>query len=536
MGLNSCRSLIAAAIWAVVGTLQFAFADNFPAPPNTGSAAAPPMSAADVCKTVSLPPGFHLTSFAAEPNVQNPISMTTDERGRLWVAENYTWAGATAGDFDMKLKDRVVVLEDTDGDGKFDKRTIFFDQAERLTSVQVGMGGVWLLCPPQLLFIPNKDHADSPDGPPQVVLDGFDVKSATHTVANGLKWGPDGWLYGREGILGTSYIGVPGDTDSQRLKMNTGVWRYHPVRHVVEVVMHGMTNPWGFDYDPFGETFVTNTVIGHLWHVIPGARTERMSGSDFNPHAYQLISQTADHVHWGSGEVWTDVRKSITDKTSAAGGGHAHTGLMIYQGDNWPEEYRGRAYTINIHGERLNCDILKRKAVDYVASHGPDMCFISDPWFRGMDVLSGADGGVFISDWSDTGECHNMGGVNRTSGRIYKLTYGDSKRQTKLDLWHATDEQLAQMQADSNDWLTRQARLILQERATTGKLDVPACRKALLGLFASDSNPVVRVRAIWSLYLSGCVDEAWIISQLQHPDEHVPRVGSSLSRRRTHAR
>jgi putative membrane-bound dehydrogenase-like protein len=167
----------------------------------------------------------------------------------LWIAENYTWAGADSGNFDSKLQDRVTILEDADGDGKSDKRKVFFDQAKRLTSVQIGMGGVWLLCPPQLLFIPDKNHDDVPDGPLEVVLDGFDLGSSSHTVANGLKWGPDGWLYGRQGILGTSKIGVPGSDDAHRITMNTGVWRYHPTRRTAEVVMHGMTNPWGFDYD-----------------------------------------------------------------------------------------------------------------------------------------------------------------------------------------------------------------------------------------------------------------------------------------------
>jgi putative membrane-bound dehydrogenase-like protein len=517
------RSLLrtVAAMCVVAGTVPNALAIDFPQPPNTEKSTTRPATPGEVCKTVSLPAGFHLTPFAAEPDVQNPIAITTDDRGRLWVAENYTWAGADAGNFDTRLRDHVVILEDTDGDGKHDKRTVFYDQAKRLTSVQVGMGGVWLLCPPQLLFVPDKNRDDVPDGPAKVILDGFDIRATSHTVANGLKWGPDGWLYGRQGILGTSNVGAPGADAAHRFKMNTGVWRYHPTRHVAEVVMHGMTNPWGFDYDPFGEAFVTNTVIGHLWHVIPGARTERMSGFDFNPYAYQLLSQTADHVHWNSTEVWTDVRKGVTDRTSAAGGGHAHTGLMIYQGDNWPAEYRGRAYTLNIHGQRLNCDILARKPVGYVATHGSDMCFVADSWFRGMDVISGVDGGVFIADWSDTGECHEIGGVHRTSGRIYKLTYGKIGPEGKVDVAHASDEQLVNMQTRQNDWFARRARLILQERAADGSLDTAACRKNLLQLFCNSNDPVVRIRAMWALKLCGCVDDKWLVAQLHHADEHI---------------
>lgn len=520
MGKFALSQLTAAVIFAVYGALP-AFGENFPQPTNTEKSTSRSMSPEEVCKSASLPKGFELTAFAAEPDVQNPIAIATDERGRLWVAENYTWAGGDAGDFDTGHRDRIVILEDADGDGRHDKRTVFYDEAERLTSIQVGMGGVWLLCSPQLLFIPDKNRDDVPDGSPEVVLDGFDIEHATHTVANGLKWGPDGWLYGRQGILGTSQIGAPGANDENRLLLKTGVWRYHPTRRVCEVVMHGMTNPWGFDFDEFGEIFVTNTVIGHLWHVVPGARTERMSGQDFNPHAYQLISQVADHVHWNTAEVWDNVRKGVTDSTSAAGGGHAHTGLLIYQGDNWPEPYRGRLFMLNIHGRRINADILKRQTVGYEAEHGTDMCFISDPWFRGMDLISGSDGGVFIADWSDTGECHEWGGVHRTSGRIYKLTYGKPAVGESTNLAFASDVQLAQLQAHPNDWFTRRARLELQDRAATQKLDATEVRDQLLKLFAGSADPVIRMRAMWSLYLAECVDESWLIAQLQHPDEHV---------------
>ena len=274
--------------------------------------------------------------------MQNPIAITTDERGRIWVVENYTWAGSNLGGWDTKLSDRIVILEDTDGDGQHDKRTVFWDQGRKATSVEVGFGGVWVLNLPQLLFIPDENRDDVPDGPPLVVLDGIDEHAVGHTPANGLKWGPDGWLYARHGIQGTSSIGKPDASESQRVKINTGIWRYHPVRGTVEAVMHGMTNSWGFDFNEHGEMFAINTVIGHLWHVVPGAHVKRMYGTDINPHSYGLIEQTADHVHWDTGESWGDVRKGVTDKTSAAGGGHAHIGLMIYQGDNWPAEYRGK--------------------------------------------------------------------------------------------------------------------------------------------------------------------------------------------------
>jgi putative membrane-bound dehydrogenase-like protein len=496
------------------------YGHEFVAPFNTEQAQNASMSAEDVCKTIQLPPGFKLAAFAQEPDVQNPISLTTDERGRLWVAENYSWAGARDGNFEPKLRDRIVILSDEDGDGRMDRRQVFWDQAERLTSVEVGFGGVWALCSPQLLFIPDKDRNDVPDGPPVVILDGFDIHSVQHTVANGLKWGPDGWLYGRQGILGTSHIGPPGASPQDRVAINTGVWRVHPVDGRCEAVMHGMTNPWGFDFDAVGEMFVINTVIGHLWHVVPGARTERMSGLDFNPHAYQLIRQTADHVHWDTGDTWDAVRNGVTGATNSAGGGHAHTGLLIYQGDNWPASFHGKAYTLNIHGRRINCDHLQQTDVGYKATHGQDMAMFQDPWFRGIDLINSPDGGVYIADWSDTGECHEMDGVHRTSGRIYKLSYGQPERKA-IDLAALDDAALVDLQRHPNDWFTRQARRLLQQRAANGQSIDPEAVRRLTHLYYSDSDRVLRLRALWTLFLVNQAAPDWLVEQLQNEDEHV---------------
>ncbi len=444
-----------------------AFADDFPTPVNTEKSNLQPMPPDEVVKTATLPEGFQLSVFAAEPDVQNPIAITTDHKGRLWVAENYTWAGNSLGNYRTDLRDRILILEDTNGDGKHDKRTVFSDRLTKVTSVEVGFGGVWVIALPNLLFIPDRDANDIPDGPPEIVLDGFNENSVSHTPANGLRWGPDGWLYARHGILATSSIGVPGATQSQRVKINTGVWRYHPVRKEVEAVMHGMTNSWGFDYNKTGDMFCINTVIGHLWQVIPGARTERMFGVDMNPRAYQLLPQVADHVHWDTGEVWHQVREGVSDTTLAAGGGHAHIGLMIYQGDNWPAAYRDKVFTLNLHGKRINCDRLERDGAAYVAKHEPDLAIFADPFFRGMDLITGPDGGVFISDWSDIGECHDHDGVHRSSGRIYKLTYKTPSPVINLDLSKHSNAELLKAQLHPNAWYGRQARRILQERQWT---------------------------------------------------------------------
>src|SRR6185503_19783877 len=146
-----------------VTVARAAVANDFPEPYNSeADKTATPPSAEEALSKLKLPPGFKATVFAAEPDVQNPIGMAWDGRGRLWIAENYTYA-ERAKKFDLHLRDRILVFEGKDGDGRFDGRKVFTDVVQRLTSVEVGLGGVWALCPPQLLFFPDGNADGVPD-------------------------------------------------------------------------------------------------------------------------------------------------------------------------------------------------------------------------------------------------------------------------------------------------------------------------------------------------------------------------------------
>ncbi len=443
--------------------------------PNTQELSIPFTPPHKALEAIDVPEGFEVTLFAHEPDVHQPIAMTFDSKGRLWVVENYTYSDRKEN-FNNDLFDRVVIFEDEDNDGKFDKRKIFWDKGNKLTGIELGRGGVWLTAAPELIFIPDADRDDVPDGPPKVILDGFEDDVIRHNLVNGLRWGPDGWLYSRHGIQAVSHVGKPGSTMSQRTPMNCCIWRYHPERDVFEIVCEGGTNSWGFDWDEHGEMFFINTVIGHLFHVVPGARYNRMYGSHFNPYTWQTIDQTADHVHWGSGEEWFDAKKGVvgdagtgSDATSKAGGGHAHSGFMIYQGDNWPDEFRGRAFTLNFHGRRINQEILVREGNSFVGKHAPDMFQSSDPWFRGVELTYGPDGAVYVLDWSDIGECHENDGIHRTSGRIFKIAYGKPKKPDFEDLNELSAGDLIELLGHKNAWYPRMANRILADREASGK-------------------------------------------------------------------
>ncbi|MBN8420583.1 MAG: c-type cytochrome [Verrucomicrobia bacterium] len=438
-----------------------ALADEFPKPFNTEKG--DPMPAEEVARTMELPKGFKCVVFAAEPDVQQPIAMSWDKKGRLWVAENYTYAENPMR-WDTKLRDRIIILEDKNGDGKHDERKVFWENGAYLTSVEIGYGGVWVLHNGTLSFIADNNGDDIPDGEPEVLLDGFNVKTIGHNIVNGLRWGPDGWLYGRHGITDTSSVGAPGTPADKRVKMNCAIWRYHPTLKILETVAHGGTNSWGHDWNADGELFMINTVIGHLWHVIPGAYYRRMFGTHLNPHVYEVIEQTADHFHWDNGsESWSDIRKGISNKTLELGGGHAHVGMLIYQGGVWPKEYEGAMLTCNLHGNRINIDRLERQGCGYVGKHAPDFMQAKDKWFRGIDLLTCPDGNVVVSDWSDSGECHDNDGVHRTSGRIYKIVYGEQKKiEPKA---YASLETIPSDELLKNNWWTRMHRRLRFEGA-----------------------------------------------------------------------
>src|SRR5258706_7517852 len=253
------------------------------------------LSPEDAVKEMTLPPGFKATLFAGEPDVKQPIAFAIDHRGRLWVAEAYTYPiRAKEGEG----KDRILVFEDTNGDGKFDKRTVFMEGLNLVSGLEVGFGGVWVGAAPYFMFIPMKDGDEpKPAGPPQILLDGWGYED-THETLKTFTWGPDGWLYGCHGVFTHSNIGKPGSTDKERTRINAGVWRYHPTRKTFEVFAEGTSNPWGVDFDEQGQCIIEACVIPHLFHMVQGGRFQRQAGSHFNPYAFEDIKTIADHVHW----------------------------------------------------------------------------------------------------------------------------------------------------------------------------------------------------------------------------------------------
>lgn len=468
-----------------------ALAGELPVPETTALYPHAGLSAEEAAKAMVVPPGFSVQVAAAEPDVQQPIAMAIDDRGRIWIAEAYEYPVRAKGDTG---RDRVLIFEDTDLDGRLDKRTVFYEGLNLVSGLEVGFGGVWIGAAPYLLFVPDRDGDDRPDSQPVKLLDGWGWQD-THETLNSFLWGPDGWLYGCHGVFTHSRVGQPGVADAERVPINAGFWRYHPVRHTFEVFAHGTSNPWGIDYDRQGHFFATACVIPHIYHVIFGARYERQAGQHFNPYTYDDLKTIADHRHY-TGNQWNDDNRRQSD---TLGGGHAHAGCMIYQGAAWPEKYHGAVFMNNIHGNRVNVDYLESQGSGFVAHHGQDFLLTRDQWSQMLDLEYGPDGQVWAIDWYDMQQCHRPDPKvhDRSNGRIYRIVYGSAPL-VRVDLQKLSDGELVDLLGHANEWYRRHAQRILQERAAAGTLaaEVPAQISQRL---ARETDEGRALRALWAL-------------------------------------
>jgi len=283
---------------------------------------------------------------------------------------------------------------------------------------------------------------------------------------------------------------------------------------VVEVLAHGTVNPWGHDWDEHGELFFINTVIGHMWHMIPGAHyRESGSGASQNPLIYERMSQHADHFHYDTNLAWHKSRNGAADDF---GGGHAHVGMAIYQANHFPVEWRNRLLTWNQHGRRLNRERLKREGSGYVGKHETDVFENSNEWFRGMEVSVGPDGAIYGLDWSDTGECHDHTGVHRTSGRIYKF-FHQKNPVADLSILENRFDDLEAVIRHPNVWYFRQFLQNLSVGSLTEREKYSIIRICELNFVGRQPTPI-RLRAMWGLYaFNKLISESY----LNHPNEHI---------------
>jgi putative membrane-bound dehydrogenase-like protein len=417
---------------------------------NTKASGQPYLKPEESVARMKVADGFEVKLFAAEPDVINPIAMTVDEKGRVWVVECFEYPKRTAKG--KMPRDRIKILEDTDGDGVCDKVTTFIEGKDfpvpfdLASGIEVGNGGVYLGAPPYLLFIENKN--DKP-GKIEILLKGFGSQD-THETLNTFQWGPDGRLYGLHGVFTQSEVQSPGANAPglSPVKMNAAVWRYDTKTKKFEVFAEGTSNPWGMDWrNTDGQFILCCCVIPHLFHMVPGGNYKRQGGLPSNPYAYGEIKEICDHTfHKESG--W------------------AHAGLISLDTPLMPEKYRNSVIFGSIHGCSLKQNILKPNGSSFTASRGDDFLVSGDKNFRPINLRWGPNGEIYCIDWHDQNPCHQAKpeDLDYERGRVYRIQPKGLVTKKAEDLGKKSDKELVHVVEDSNPYLNRTALRLIYER------------------------------------------------------------------------
>jgi putative membrane-bound dehydrogenase-like protein len=433
----------------------------------------PALSPQEAVAKMTVPDGFTVDVVASEPDVVNPVAMFIDEKGRFWVTESFEYPRREPG----PGRDRIKVLEDTDGDGKVDKVTVFAEGLNIPSGIAVGHGGVWVANAPDLLFLQDTD-GDLKADKTEVLLTGFG-RTDTHELPNAFTWGPDGWLYGLNGVF--NYCEVTYGKDNPNAKPDHPGWKFtcalfriHPRTREFQVFCEGTSNPWGLAINDRGDFFVSACVIDHLWHLAERGYYIRQGGP-YPAHTWPIRS-IVDHTHQKA----------------------AYCGMTWFDSDAYPAEYRNTLYMGNIHGNCINADVIEPKGATYVGKAHPgfpakadawkndqygvirktddeknpklaDLLQANDQWFMPVVQKTGPDGCLYILDWYDQYHCYQDAnadpeGIDRGKGRLYRLRYKETPYAKPFDLAKKTDDELIELLRDSNVFHRETAQRLLAER------------------------------------------------------------------------
>ena len=445
---------------------------NKPAiPHNQSTLPGPALEPTEAIRKMEVPKGFQVDLVASEPMLVNPVAMCFDERGRVWITESIEYPRLAPG----KGRDRVKVLEDTNGDGKADKATVFAEGLNIPTGIALGHGGVWVANSPDLLFYKLGDDL-KPVGDPKVIVTGFG-RADTHELPSALTFGPDGWLYGLNGVFNPSLIRHQGKEHA----FTCALWRLHPITHEFQVFAEGTSNPYGIAFDTLGSAFVSACVIDHLWHLTETGYYLRQGGP-YPPNTW-ILGSIVRHKHQKA----------------------AYCGIHWFDSDAYPAEFRNRLYMGNIHGGCINADQTTRFGSTYSGSTCPDFLTANDQWFMPVAQKTGPDGSLWILDWYDQYHCYqdarrDPAGIERLRGRLYRVRHqvNPATPWPQVDLGAESDSQLITRLADGNGLWRDIAQRLLSERLVSAKAQTQT-RQDLLNIVEKSGDLRTRLHAFWAI-------------------------------------
>lgn len=425
----------------------------------------PPLSPEQALAKMTVPEGFRVELVAAEPDVVNPVAMAFDERGRIWVTESFEYPRHEPG----PGRDRIKILEDTTGDGRIDSVKIFADGLNIPSGIAVGHGGVWVANAPDILFMRDTDGDDRVDST-EVVVTGFG-RQDTHELPNSLTWGPDGALYGLNGVFNPCHV----ETGGRVFDFTCAMFRIDPHTRHFDLFCEGTSNPWGIAFDPEGHAFISACVIDHLWHLTETGYYHRQGGP-YPPHTWKIES-IVNHKHQMA----------------------AYCGITYFDSAAYPEPYRHRLMMGNIHGNCINVDRIERAGSTYAGFGEDDFLTANDVWFMPVVQKVGPDGCLYVLDWYDRYHCYQDAsadpeGVDRGHGRLYRVVHEATGRPDAVRQHTASPKELVAQLDHDNVHVRETAGRLLAEQACAGVV------AELEQLVLSTETPKRhRLHALWAL-------------------------------------
>jgi putative heme-binding domain-containing protein len=443
-------------------------------------------------KTFTVAPGFEVTLWAADPLLAKPIQMNWDPQGRLWIASSEHYPQIKPGE---KANDKIIVLEDTNGDGKADKTTVFADGLLIPTGLEPGDGGVYVANSTELVHLSASKPGQKADKK-RVLLSGFGTED-THHIIHTFRWGPDCRLYFNQSIYIHSHVETPSGV--KRLNAG-GIWKFNPDKTELDIFARGWVNSWGHAFDKYGQSLATDGAGGEgINHAIPGAYYLTSQG----PHAQRILHGMNP-------------------------GSPKYCGLEVVSGRHFPDDWQGDVITNDFRGHRVCRFKLQDDGSTFAAREMTEVIKSNHPAFRPIDVKMGPDGALYIADWYNPIIQHGEVDFrderrDKTHGRIWRVTAKNRDLVKPPKLVGATVPELLEQLKAPEQWTRQQAKRVLKEMGAEKVL--PDLRKWVETLDKEDE--VSHLEANWVRIACDDVLPMTAVEHLRSPNA-APAVIRSL--------
>jgi putative heme-binding domain-containing protein len=433
-------------------------------------------------KSFIVAPGFEVNLFAADPLLAKPLQINFDPAGRLWVSSSETYPQIKPGE---KANDKILILEDKDGDGKADSTTVFADGLLIPTGVEPGDGGAYVANSTELVHLSASKPGGKADRA-RVLLSGFGTED-THHIIHTFRWGPDQTLYFNQSIYIHSHLETPHGV--KRLN-GGGIWRFRPETTELDVFVRGFVNTWGHHFDKFGQSLITDGAYGEgVNHGIPGA--------------YYVTAVGATRILGGMNP-----------------GSPKHCGLEVVSGRHLPDDWQGNAITNDFRGHRVCRFVLRDAASTYESREMTEVIKTNHPAFRPIDVKMGPDGSIYIADWYNPIIQHGEVDFrdprrDKTHGRIWRVTAKGRPLVARPKLVDATVPELLEQLKAPEGWTRQQAKRVLKERGKDAVLP------ELAKWEAAQADEAAKLEAAWVRQSFAATDLESLQPLLSAKDPHV---------------